>query len=200
MTPAPGILAFRGTTGFPSESAAMDEDGHTSAALVSVLYSELRRLAHAWLARRAPGESLQTTVLVHEAYLRLAKPGCGPWDNRGHFFGAAARSMQRILVDHARRRRSLKRGGDRLALELREEDAVHEVDMDRLLALNDALGQLESLDARAAEVVKLRWFAGLTNAEAAEALGVGRRTVQRDWATARAWLEVQMAGTQTDGR
>jgi RNA polymerase sigma factor (TIGR02999 family) len=155
-----------------------------------LVYDELRRLAAARLACEAPGQTLQATALVHEAYLRLVgQDPARPWDGRSHFFAAAAEAMRRILIDRARDRRRLKRGGSRRRQDL-DLEALADADAsaDDLLDLDEALATLEAVDPRAAALVKLRVFAGLTLDEAALALGVVRRTADRDWAFARAWL------------
>ena len=157
--------------------------------LLPAVYAELRRLAAQRLAREAPGQTLDPTALVHEAYLRLVGAGAArDWDSRGHFFAAAAEAMRRILVERARRKGTLKRGGHALQLDLDQVAAAAGDDAGDLLALDDALGELERHDAQAAELVKLRYFAGLTHQQAADALGIGRRAADRLWALARAWL------------
>jgi RNA polymerase sigma factor (TIGR02999 family) len=163
--------------------------------LLPLVYDELRRLAAQRLAREAPGQTLQATALVHEAYVRLVgvEPD-RPWDGRGHFFAAAAEAMRRILVDNARRRHRLKRGGDRARVELgAAEPAAPEPDQD-LLALDEALERLARTDKVKAELVQLRVFAGLTLAQAAEILGLSNSTADRYWAYARAWLRVEIDG------
>jgi RNA polymerase sigma factor (TIGR02999 family) len=163
--------------------------------LLPLVYDELRRLAAQRLAREAPGQTLQATALVHEAYLRLvgADPD-RPWNGRGHFFGAAAKAMRRILVENARRRSRVKRGGDRARVDLdAAEPAVPQTDHD-LLALDEALEQLALKDPVKAELVGLRIFAGLTLAQAAEILGLSTSTADRYWAYARAWLRVEISG------
>ena len=168
---------------------------HAAEGLLPLVYDELRRLAAARLAQEAPGQTLQPTALVHEAYLRLV--GSDParsWDGRVHFYGAAAEAMRRILIDRARDRKRLKRGGDRSRRRLDLDGLVAEdASPDDLIDLDEALGRLASIDARGAELVKLRLYAGLSLDEAAEALGVVRRTAERDWAFARAWLFRQLA-------
>jgi RNA polymerase sigma factor (TIGR02999 family) len=163
--------------------------------LLPEVYKELRRLAAQRLSREAPGQTLQATALVHEAYMRLVGPDVDrQWDGRGHFFAAAAEAMRRILVESARRRRRLKRGGDRARVDLdKAEPTAPETD-DELLALNEALEQLAKNDPIKAELVQLRVFAGLTNAHAAEILGLSISTADRYWAYARAWLRVEIAG------
>ena len=162
--------------------------------------NELRKLAAARLAHEAPGQSLQATALVHEAYLRLvgADPD-RPFDGRGHFFAAAAEAMRRILIDRARDRRRLKRGGGRRRVRIDLDALLVEPPGDDLLALDEALTALAREDPGAAELVKLRAFAGLTLGQAAEVLGIGRRTADRDWAYARAWLCHALAGSDRAG-
>jgi RNA polymerase sigma factor (TIGR02999 family) len=164
-------------------------DPRAAGQLLPLVYDELRKLAAVRLAREAPGESLQATALVHEAYLRLVGPdGDRPFDGRGHFFAAAAEAMRRILVDRARDRKRLKRGGGRRRVRIDLDRLFAEPPDDDLLALDEALTLLAREDPGAAELVKLRAFAGLTLSQAAEALRVSPRTVDRDWAYARAWL------------
>jgi RNA polymerase sigma factor (TIGR02999 family) len=150
------------------------------------VYAELRRLAAARLAREKPGHTLDATALVHEAYLRLR--GAAAFPDRAQFLRAAAEAMRRILVDHARKRRADKRGGGGRRFELAEGDRVAVPDPDTLLAIDEALTNLEAEDPQSAEVARLRLFTGLSVDEAAEALGVSRATAFRDWAYARAWL------------
>ncbi len=170
-------------------------DGRAADRLLPLVYDELRKLAAARLAREAPGQTLQATALVHEAYLRLVGPDpAQPFDGRGHFFAAAAEAMRRILVERARARRRLKRGGGRHRVRIDLEAILVEPPGDDLLAFDEALAALASEDPTAAELVKLRAFAGLTLAEAAEALGLARRTADRDWAYARAWLAHALGG------
>ncbi len=164
--------------------------------LLPLVYDELRRLAAQRLAREAPGQTLQATALVHEAYLRLvgSEPD-RPWDGRGHFFAAAAEAMRRILVENARRRHRVKRGGNRARVDLANaEPAAPESDED-LLALDEALEKLSEKDAIKAQLVQLRVFAGLTLVQAGEILGLSASTADRYWAYARAWLRVEIAGS-----
>jgi RNA polymerase sigma factor (TIGR02999 family) len=167
---------------------------HAAEELAPLVYDELRKLARAKLCQEAPGHTLQPTALVHEAYLRLIGPGDQPaWDSRRHFFAAAAEAMRRILVDSARRKRRLKRGGQMERQPL-DEDRIAAPEVDgELLELDAALDALIAKDPRKAELVKLRYFAGLTMQQAAAALGIGISTADRDWAYARAWLFRQMA-------
>jgi RNA polymerase sigma factor (TIGR02999 family) len=172
------------------------ESGDVNAAeqLLPEVYTELRRLAAAKLANERPGQTLQATALVHEAYLRLAGPSDGQkWNSRGHFFGAAAEAMRRILVENARRKAGPNAGGDLRRAEIScvdVEDPQTDVD---LLGLHEALDRLGEQDARKAELVKLRFFAGLTNEQAAEVLGITARTAYSDWKYAKAWLRVEMS-------
>jgi RNA polymerase sigma factor (TIGR02999 family) len=170
------------------------EKGDPDAAeqLLPLVYDELRRLAADKLASERAGQTLQATALVHEAYLRLvgADPK-KPWDGRRQFFAAAAEAMRRILIDRARHKQTRKAGGGRRRLDLDDiEPALEEENGDRLLALDEALRQLEAEDSRKAELVKLRFFAGLTAEQAAAALGVSTSTAEKDWAYARSWLRV----------
>lgn len=172
------------------------EQGDLQAAeqLLPLVYDELRKLAALKLAREKPGQSLQATALVHEAYVRLvdiAPPQ--KWNSRGHFFAAAAEAMRRILVEQARRKRAEVHGGALLRVELPVELAGAEPRSDDLLALDEALERLESHDPDAARLVKLRYFAGLTHQEAAEVLGISRGAADRLWALARAWLFRQLS-------
>ena len=170
------------------------EQGDPSAAeqLLPLVYDELRRLAAQRLAQETPGQTLQATALVHEAYLRLVGNGEERhWDGRRHFFAACAEAMRRILIDRARLKQSREAGGGRYRLDLDDlEPALDTANGDRLLALDEALAQLEAADPRKAELVKLRFFAGLTAEQAAAALGVSTSTAEKDWAYARSWLRV----------
>jgi len=167
------------------------EQGNPSAAsqLLPLVYDELRKLAAQRMAHEQPGQTLQPTALVHEAYLRLVgdEPR-KPWDGRGHFFAAAAEAMRRILVDRARDRHRQKRGGGRPRVRINLDALVHDPPDEDLLAVDEALQALAREDAAGAELVRLRAFAGLTLAEAAAVMGIGRRTADRYWAYARAWL------------
>jgi RNA polymerase sigma factor (TIGR02999 family) len=173
------------------------EKGEPDAAdrLLPLVYDELRRLATAKLSQEKPGQTLQATALVHEAYLRLLGPSEQQpkrWDSRGHFFVAAAEAMRRILVEQARRKKRLKHGGDRQQVELYSDCAVLEAPSVDLLDLDEALSKLAAIQPAKAELVKLRYFAGLTMPEAAEALGISLATAERYWTFARTWLLVQM--------
>jgi RNA polymerase sigma factor (TIGR02999 family) len=174
-------------------SAMEQGDSRAAEHLLPLVYDELRRLAAQNLAREKPGQTLTATALVHEAYLRLVGPGDEPrWQSRGHFYAAAAEAMRRILVENARRKRSLKRGGSLARQELPEADLAAPEPREDLLALDEALDRLAAEDKIKAELVKLRYFAGLTGAQAARALGISRATADRYWAYARAWLHREM--------
>jgi RNA polymerase sigma factor (TIGR02999 family) len=165
-------------------------EAHVAAELLPLVYDELRRLAAANLANEAPGQTLQATALVHEAYLRLVGTGAREmqWTGRRHFFAAAALAMRNILVDQARRRRRIKRGGDADRVPFDEGLAITEPADTDVLALDEALTELAKIDQPAAELVNLRYFAGLTNEEAAASLGCSPRTAERLWTYAKAWL------------
>ncbi len=170
-------------------SAVEQGDPQAAERLLPLVYDELRRLASRRLEREAPGQTLQATALVHEAYMRLVGGDPGRcWDGQGHFFAAAAEAMRRILVDRARDRRRLKRGGGRLRVDLDLGSVPLDAPGDDLIDLDEALTDLGREDPLCARLVALRFFAGLTQAEAAEALGLARRTADRHWAYARAWL------------
>ena len=167
-------------------------DPHAAEELLPLVYGELRRLAAAKLAHEMPGQSLDATALVHEAYLRLG--GGTTFTSKSHFFRAAAEAMRRILVDNARRRLAQKRGGDGRRFELSEADCVLIPDPDTLLAVDEALTALNAEDATAAEIARLRLFAGLSVEESAESLGISRAAAFREWAYARAWLAAALSG------
>lgn len=169
--------------------AALEQgDERAADRLLAAVYEELRRLASARLSRESPDHTLQPTALVHEAYLRLVGDSAADWRNRAHFFAAAAEAMRRILVESARRKARLKRGGDRERVALEHADAATPGASIDLLALDEALGRLAERDAEKARLVELRFFAGLGVQEAADVLGISRATADRHWAYARAWL------------
>ena len=176
-------------------SAIEQGDPRAAEQLLPLVYDELRKLAAARLAHEKPGQTLQPTALVHEAYVRLVDHDqVQAWNSRGHFFAAAAEAMRRILVESARHKRSLKAGGDRRRLELADVDpAVAGPDLD-LLALDEALEKLQRQDRRQAELIKLRFFAGLTTEQAARVLGISTSTADNDWAYARCWLRLEIDG------
>ena len=162
-------------------------DPHAAEELLPLVYAELRRLAARQLRREAAGQTLEPTALVHEAFLRLV--GNEPnWDNRGHFFAAAAEAMRRILIDRARKKKRQKRGSGAQRLELQDLDLAYEMPPDELLALDEALERLQAVEPVKAELIKLRFFAGLTMEQAAEILGISRATADRYWQFSRAWL------------
>jgi RNA polymerase sigma factor (TIGR02999 family) len=166
------------------------EQGNGQAAneLIPLVYEELRLLAAQKLSQEKPGQTLQATALVHEAYMRLVGTEVQHWDSRGHFFAAAAEAMRRILVEKARHKRSIQQGGNYKKIDLSEAFIAIEEPKEEILAVNEALDKLANEDARLAEVVKLRYFAGLTLDQIAAVMGIGRRTADRYWALGRAWL------------
>jgi RNA polymerase sigma factor (TIGR02999 family) len=175
------------------------ERGDPSAAeqLLPLVYDELRKLAAARLAQERPGQTLQATALVHEAYLRLVDAEQAQrWNSRGHFFAAAAEAMRRILVENARRKGRGKHGGGRQRVDLDRLELAVELPVDNLLALDEALTTLARRDAQAAQLAKLHCFAGLSIEQAAEALALSERTAYRDWAFARAWLYRALSGSE----
>ena len=176
-------------------SAIEEGDPHAASQLLPLIYDELRRLAAQKLSHEKPGQTLQATALVHDAYVRLVDvEKAQHWSSRNHFYAAAAEAMRRILVENARRKKALRRGGDRRRLDLAE-PAAPELS-DDLLALDEALGKLAEKDAAKAELVKLRYFAGLTMEQTAESLGISLATAHRWWNYARAWLHQEIAGPE----
>jgi RNA polymerase sigma factor (TIGR02999 family) len=177
------------------------EQGDPSAAeqLLPLVYGELRKLAAAKLVHENPGQTLHATALVHEAYLRLVDQDKSQhWDNRGHFFAAAAEAMRRILVESARRKTRIKHGGNMTRKELPEFSIVAPQIHEDLIALDTSLDRLKAIDAQAVELVHLRYFVGLSIAEAAQLMGVSPRTADRVWAFARAWLHQEIAGEASE--
>jgi len=164
--------------------------------LLPLVYEELRLLAAQKLSREPPGQTLQATALVHEAYLRLVGDQPQEWKNRGHFFAAAAEAMRRILVDNARHKQARKHGGSHERVPLEVADVPDQASPEEILMMDDALAKLAGEDPQAAEIVKLRVFAGLAIEQAAQALGVSRATAYRQWTYARAWLRSEMRGSQ----
>jgi RNA polymerase sigma factor (TIGR02999 family) len=175
-------------------SAVEQGDPHAAEQLLPLVYDELRKLAAQKLAQEKPGQTLQATALVHEAYLRLVDvEKAQHWNSRGHFFAAAAEAMRRILINNARCKQAQKRGGDVERVDLNAIEIMERIPSEKLLALDDALERLSALDPVKAELVKLRYFAGLTNQEAATVLGVSTATAERYWAYARAWMQNEIA-------
>lgn len=160
--------------------------------LDAAVYAELKRIAHHHLRARSSGATLSTTDLLHDAYLKFGAPGSGRWDSRAHFFGAASRAIRQVLVDYARNRQALKRGGGAADVTLDEGDAVLDGQIDEVVAIDDALGRLRAVDERLARVVELRFFAGLGDEDIAALLEVTARTVRRDWTKARLFLEREL--------
>jgi RNA polymerase sigma factor (TIGR02999 family) len=175
-------------------------DGKSADELLPVLYEELRKLAASKMAREAPGQTLQPTALVHEAWMRLVGGASPRFNDRAHFFGAAAEAMRRILIDRARRKAARRHGGDQQRVDVDEIEIAAPVQDDELLAVNEALEKFAGVDAPKAELVKLRFFAGLTLEEAAGVLGVSEPTAKRWWAYARAWLFEECANQKPEVR
>jgi RNA polymerase sigma factor (TIGR02999 family) len=178
------------------------ENGNPQASqdLLPLVYDELRRLAAQKMKHESPGQTLDPTALVHEAYIRLVDgENAQNWQSRGHFFSAAAEAMRRILIDNARRKRRGKHGGDRLRLRLDEAISIAENDSEELLALNEALDKLAAKEPEKAQLVKLRYFAGLSLGEIASLLGISESTVKRQWNFARTWLYLAMHKNDQDG-
>jgi RNA polymerase sigma factor (TIGR02999 family) len=171
---------------------AMQSGEATPDELIALVYAELRRVADHQLSHEKPGHTLEPTALVHEAYLRLLGGGEQSWENRRHFFAAAAEAMRRILVERAREKSAQKRGGRMSRRELRDHNMAEEAPAAELLAVNEALDRLAELDGQAASVVKLRYFGGLTIPEVAKVLGMSPRSADRLWAFAKAWLLKQL--------
>ena len=170
-------------------------DPAASERLLPLVYDELRKLATQRLSNESPGQTLQATALVHEAYVRLVDvEHQQKWDSRGHFFAAAAEAMRRILIDNARRKLSQKRGGGRHRVEIDVQDSSDSLSLDDVLALDEALKKLAAKDARKSKVVELRFFSGLTTEQAASALDISVATAERDWTFARAWLRREISG------
>jgi RNA polymerase sigma factor (TIGR02999 family) len=174
--------------------AARQGDPQAATQLLPLVYTELRKLAAAKMARELPGQTLQPTALVHEAWLRVSGPGHTNYQNRAHFFAAAAEAMRRILIDNARRKHALRHGGGQAKVDLAEADIAAPGNDEQLLVVHEALDQLAAEDPPKAELVKLRFFVGLSVEEAAEVLGISVPTAKRHWAYAKAWLYRQMAG------
>jgi RNA polymerase sigma factor (TIGR02999 family) len=181
MTPSPKSITQLLIEWRDGDEKALDR-------LMPLVYDELNRLAHRYMRRERPGHSFQTNDLVNEAYLRLVDHKGMRWQNRAHFYGVAAQAMRRILVDRARSRASVKRGGRIQLVGLEQADTAPEKQAADLVALDDALTELEAIDERKAKIVEMRYFGGMSVDETAEALDVSSVTVMRDWSTAKAWL------------
>ena len=164
--------------------------------LAEMVYGELRHIAAAHMRRERRDHTLETTALVHEAYLRLVRDQAMDWQGRAHFFATASVVMRRILVDYARQRSAEKRPAAGVRVELKDWQAASHPSIDQMLILDEALNRLAEMDARQARIVELRYFGGLTEEETAEVLSISVRTVKRDWSSARAWLQVQLGGSR----
>lgn len=174
--------------------AGPTEEPRWAEELLPLIYDELRAVARARMAREGVGHTIQATALVHDAYLRLVGEADPGWNGRRHFFGAAAEAMRRILVERARRRARLKHGGGRQRVEMDDDCAVIEPPSDDVLAVDEAVRKLEASDPRKGRIVNLRYFAGFTAAETAEALGLSLGTIEREWRFIRVWLQDELAG------
>ena len=172
--------------------AAASGDPHASDKLLPIVYASLRQLARQRMSKEQPGQTIGPTALVHEAYLRLVKDGA-EWENRRHFFAAAAEAMRRILIERARRKQRIRHGGHLARAPYREAELAEELEDEQLLALSEALDKLERYYPRKAQIVKLRYFVGLGNKETAELIGMSLATVKADWAFSRAWLQREVA-------
>jgi len=166
----------------------LGQNGKTSEDLLPLVYNELRQLAAARMAEQSSGKTLQATALVHEAWLKLFDGNVKVWENRTHFFRAAAQAMRQILIDRARQKLSLKRGAGPVHVNIEDVDVADELPEERFLMIDDALQRLQMKDAELAQIVMLKFFAGLTNVQVAEAVGVTERTIQNKWTFAKAWL------------
>jgi RNA polymerase sigma factor (TIGR02999 family) len=179
--------------------AAVRGDERAAAELLPLVYEELRKLARSWMAKLPPGQTLQATALVHEAYLRVVRAGDPGWQGKRHFFAAAAQAMREIIIEQARRKASAKHGGGRKRVDLGNLTVAIDAPAEDMLALDEALKRLEQEDARRHQIVMLRFFAGLSVAETAELLGVSVPTVERRWRYARAWLHKELSQADAGG-
>lgn len=168
--------------------------------LAELVYQDLRQIASRVMVSEPLDHTLQPTVVATEAYLKLVDQRGGPWESRKHFFAAAARTMRQILVDHGRKRRAQKRGGAVRSVDVDDVEDAATMDLEELLALDEALKHLEGIDKRQIEIVELRYFTGLTEEETAEVMGIGLRTVKREWAVARAWLHAELTRPPSEFR
>ena len=169
-------------------------DRHSARELLPLVYDQLRKAAQLQMADERPDHTLQATALVHEAYLRLVRSDPKAWENPAHFYVAAAEAMRRILIEHARKRGRLKRGGGGVRVSLSAVYLAEEADPEEIMSVESAVRRLEKRDARMSSIVRLRFFAGLSVEETAAALGLSDRTIRREWAVARAWLERELGG------
>jgi RNA polymerase sigma factor (TIGR02999 family) len=169
-------------------------DPHAAEDLLPLVYQQLRAAAQKQMARERGDHTLQATALVHEAYVRLVGPHDVPWENRAHFYVAAAEAMRRVLIEHARKRGRAKRGGGRQRIPLTGEELAEDPNLEEIMSVDAAIRRLEEQDGRMARIVRLRFFAGLGVKETAAALGISDRTVRREWALARAWLHRELSG------
>ena len=182
-------MPFESTSEITQVLQAVRQGQHpASEALLPLVYDELRRLAAARMAQESAGQTLQATALVHEAWLRMVGDGDRTWENRAHFFGAAAEAMRRILIENARRKSRLKRGGGQLRLDIDDLDLAGATPDEKILLMDEALAQLEAEDPEKARIVVLKFFGGLTNQEVSRTMEITERTVERQWAYAKAWL------------
>lgn len=191
------ILRYTDMAALPNEVTQLlidwgNGDQRALAELIPLVQAELRRLARHYMARENPGHSLQTSALINEAYIRLVDQQNVPWQNRAHFFGVAAQVMRHILIDHARRHRYAKRGGGAAKVPLDEAMIANEKRADELVALDDALKTLATLDPRKSQIIELRFFGGLTIQETADVMEISPITVTREWRSAKAWLRREM--------
>jgi RNA polymerase sigma factor (TIGR02999 family) len=166
--------------------------------LAPLVYDELHRIASRYMHQERPDHTLQSTILVHEAYLQLVKQEDRNWQNRSHFFAIAAQLMRRVLVDHARSRNAAKRGGRQVKLQLEDVLVFSDAKCEELIVIDQALTRLAELDARQSRIVELRFFTGLTEEEIGEVLGISSRTVKREWLVAKAWLHGELSSIKTD--
>jgi RNA polymerase sigma-70 factor (ECF subfamily) len=173
-------------------------DGAAESHLAALVYDELHRIASRYMCKERPDHSLQATALVDDAYVRLVMKEDRSWQNRSHFFAVAAQIMRRILIDHARSRNAAKRSGHRAMVRLDDVVVISDQKCEELMAVDEALSRLAEWDPRLSRIVEMRFFAGLTEEEIAEVLGVSPRTVKRDWKVAKAWLHVELSGASTN--
>jgi len=169
-------------------------DTHAAADLLPLVYQQLRAAAQKQMASERSDHTLQATALVHEAYVRLVGPHDVPWENRAHFYVAAAEAMRRVLIEHARKRGRVKRGGGRRRIPLTGEELAEDPNLEEIMSVDAAIRRLEEQDGRMSRIVRLRFFAGLDVKETAAVLGISDRTVRREWALARAWLHRELSG------